>query len=122
MSGEKDDSVKFVCQNPEEPYLGRIQIKYSSELINSLDEKNKTSAALALLFGLSKTNHLPFLLLDSIDDQLDEKQFLCLMDYLMQLKTDQQIVLIKKSFHDEIYKCADIVIFIGQVSFLFSIC
>ncbi|KAF7988613.1 hypothetical protein HCN44_001186 [Aphidius gifuensis] len=112
--GKDDNSVKFVCENPEEPYLGEIQIQYTDELINSLDEKNKSLAGLALLFGLSKINHLPFLLLDNIDDQLDDKQFLCLMNYLMQLKTNQQIVLIKKSFHDKIYECADIVIFVGK--------
>ncbi|KAF7988612.1 hypothetical protein HCN44_001185 [Aphidius gifuensis] len=112
--GEDNNSVKFICENPEEPYLGEIQIEYTDELINSLDEKNKSLAGLALLFGLSKINHLPFLLLDNIDDQLDDKQFLCLMNYLMQLKTNQQIVLIKKSFHDKIYECADIVIFIGK--------
>ncbi|KAF7988614.1 hypothetical protein HCN44_001187 [Aphidius gifuensis] len=112
--GKDDNSVKFVCENPEEPYLGEIQIEYTDELIDSLDEKNKSLAGLALLFGLSKINHLPFLLLDNIDDQLDDKQFLCLMNYLMRLKTNQQIILIKKSFHDKIYECADIVIFIGK--------
>lgn len=120
LTGVETNEVKLVARNLKEPYLDGIQLEYKGQSMDSLERGKKNLATLALFLALRSAKPAPFLLLDSIDDELDEEQVSCLVECLKHLKASQQIVMTRSSWSNKVMEHADIVIFIGKVRFFFS--
>ncbi|CAG5090215.1 Similar to SMC1A: Structural maintenance of chromosomes protein 1A (Homo sapiens) [Cotesia congregata] len=110
ITGRNSAQAFLLTVNPEEPYLDEIKFKFvppNKQNRGPVEPSGgeKTLAALSLLFSIHGDQHVPILLLDEIDADLDKKNVNNVIKYLNEAKKDQQIIFI--SHNDSVIKCAD---------------
>ncbi|MCW1301360.1 MAG: chromosome segregation SMC family protein [Candidatus Nanoarchaeia archaeon] len=106
----QDGEVKFIIENPENPFLGGLEIlarfpgKKTQGLL-SLSGGERTIVALSLLFAIQEIQPTPIYILDEIDAMLDKMNSRRLVEILKTLSTKAQLIVV--THNDEVISNAN---------------